>query len=139
MDSLTPIIKAVDEEEQISIEVVYVPYRLDSDKQWMRPETIRKACENFNENLAKGNIKSNLFHSKDDNGNYTSTDKFEIIKSWINETDAVIGDQHVPEGTWICKLKWKDSDAWEKRKAGVLMGVSIGANGTIKRPNEDDS
>lgn len=133
-DNMTPILKAVDEELKQSIEVVYSPYKLDAHGQWMRPETIRKACENFNENLEKGNIKPNLYHSRDDEGNVIPTEAFEVIKSWVNEVDCTVGDQFVPEGTWITKLQWKDDKAWNLRKAGVLQGVSIGCMGTVKQP-----
>ena len=136
--SIKPIIKAVNEELMQSVEVIYEPYELDAQNQWMRPETIRKACENFNINLEKGVVKPNLFHGKDSEGNYTSTEAFTIEKSWINEVESVIGDQVVPEGTWICKLKWNDTDAWEKRKSGVLKGVSLGANGEILKPVTED-
>lgn len=137
---MTPIIKALDDEQKIAIEVVYEPYKLDAHGQWARPETIRKACENFNENLSKGNIKPNFYHSKDEDGVVKSTDAFEIIKSWVNEVDCVIGDQEVPEGTWICKVKYLDDDVWELRKAGILCGVSMGALGTVKKvDNEGES
>jgi uncharacterized protein YdaT len=137
-DNLTPIIKAVNDELKQAIEVVYVPYELDAHDQWMRPETIEKACSNFNENLEKGNIKPNLYHFKDDEGNIQETEAFEVMKSWINQVDSVIGDQLVPEGAWICKLQYKDDNAWELRKAGVLQGVSIGALGSIKKPEETE-
>lgn len=136
MSDIKPIIKAVDDEHKISVEMVYAPYELDSDEQWMRPETIRKACSNFNENLEKGNVKGNMYHSRDDDGAYTSTDLFEITKSWINEVPSVIGEQDVPEGAWLCQLQWKDEAAWESRKKGILKGVSIGAMGKVYDPND---
>lgn len=136
--SVKPVIKAVNEEEMISVEVVYEPYELDAQNQWMRPETVRAACEDFNTNLEKGVVKPNLFHSKDEDGEYLSTDVFSIEKTWINEVESVIGDQVVPEGTWLCKLKWNDESAWEKRKAGVFQGVSLGALGTVKKPEGED-
>ena len=136
--STTPIIKAVNDELRESIEVIYAPYELDAQEHWMRPETVRKACENFNVNLEKGVVIPNLFHSKDEDGVYISTEAFTIEKSWINEVESVIGNQTVPEGTWICKLKWNDQGAWDKRKAGVYKGVSLGANGIIKKPTESE-
>jgi uncharacterized protein YdaT len=137
-DNLTPIIKAVNDELKQAIEVVYVPYELDAHDQWARPDTIRKGCDNFNENLEKGNIKPNLYHFKDDKGVIQETEAFEIMKSWINEVDSVIGDQAIPEGAWLCKLQYKDDNAWELRKAGVLQGVSIGAMGSIKKPEIEE-
>jgi hypothetical protein len=107
-ENTMPIIKAVDEEQKVSVEIVYVPYELDKHNQWMRPETIRDACDNFNVNLEKGAVKPNLYHCKDEEGKVTETEAFEIVKTWVNEVECQIGDQIVPEGAWIAKLQWKD-------------------------------
>lgn len=138
-DMTKQIIKAVNEELKQSIEVVYEPYELDAQEQWMRPSEIRKACENFNANLEAGNILPNMFHSTDDEGSYTKTENFSVIKSWINEVDCVVGGQPVKEGTWICKLQWYDDSAWELRKSNTYQGVSIGALGKINKPDSEES
>lgn len=139
MSKLTPIIKAVDDELMQSVDIAYVPYELDAQKQWMRPETIRKGCENFNVNLEKGNIKPNLYHKKDKSGAIEITETFEIMKSWINEVECQIGDEIVPEGTWLCKLQYLNKSSWELRKAGVLCGISMGALGTTKKPTTEET
>lgn len=129
-----PVIKAFDEEQMISIEMVYEPYVLDAHNQWMSPTTLRKACEDFNEKLREGKVLPNLFH-------IASTDKFEIVKSWINEVECKIGDKLVSEGSWLAKLKFHDKELWEMHKSGETGGVSIGAQGVIlppKQVKEDD-
>ena len=125
-----PTINPLNEEEMVAVEVVYEPNVPDSDGQWMSPETVRKACADFNDKLSTGEVKPNLFHS-------LNTESFEIQKSWINEVDCVIGDQLVPEGTWICSLKYKSQKLWEMKKAGEVGPVSIGANGAVLKKIDD--
>ncbi|MDH1898002.1 XkdF-like putative serine protease domain-containing protein [Aeromonas caviae] len=111
-------------EERISVEVMYVPEEFDAHNQFMTAETIRKACEDFNSNLAAGNISANLYH-------LSNTNKFEILKSWINEIDMVsTTGQEVKEGTWLVKLRYSP-ELWEMKKAGKLQGVSIGCRGVV--------
>ena len=112
------------EEQRISVEIVYIPDERDAHQQYMTAETIRKACEDFNSNLAAGKISANLYH-------ISNTNKFEIIKSWINEIDMVIPTgQEVKEGTWLVKLRYSP-ELWEMKKAGKLQGVSIGCRGVV--------
>ena len=112
------------EEERISVEVVYVPEEFDEHNQFVTAETIRKACEDFNSNLAAGNISANLYH-------LSNTNKFEILKSWINEIDMVSPTgQEVKEGTWLVKLRYSP-ELWEMKKAGKIQGVSIGCRGVV--------
>lgn len=124
---MIPVIKAVDDDLMQAIEVVYEPDAVDCHGDWMSASTIRKACDNFNENLVKGNLKPNLFHIKE-------TDKFTIEKSWINEVDSVIGDTLIPEGTWLVKVQYNDVNLWKQKKDGTIQGVSIGAKGKRHDP-----
>lgn len=117
-------IKQETQEERISVEIMYVPEEFDAHNQFMTAETIRKACEDFNSNLAAGNIAANLFH-------LSNTNKFDIIKSWINEIDMVsTTGQEVKEGTWLVKLRYSP-ELWIEKKAGKLQGVSIGCRGVV--------
>lgn len=125
-----PVIKATDDEQMIAIELVYEPYVPDAHGEWMSPETIRKACEDFNEKLSEGVLQPNLFH-------LTSTDKFEIVKSWINEVPCQIGDQLVPEGAWLSSIQYTDSDLWDLKKSGIIQGVSIGCQGIVHEPTAE--
>lgn len=112
------------EEERISVEVVYVPGEQERDAhgQWMSVQTVQAACEDFNNNLS--NISPNLYH-------IINTNKFEIIKSWINEIDMVSPTgQEVKEGTWLVKLRYSP-ELWRMKKAGKLQGVSIGCRGVV--------
>ena len=112
------------QEERISVEIMYVPEEFDAHNQFMTAETIRKACEDFNSNLAAGNISANLYH-------LSNTNKFEILKSWINEIDMVSPTgQEVKEGTWLVKLRYSP-ELWLEKKAGKIQGVSIGCRGVV--------
>lgn len=119
------VLKATNQEEQrISIEVVYTPDERDAHNQFMTAETIKKACEDFNSNLAAGNISPNLYH-------INNTNKFEIMKSWINEEiDVVANGQTIPAGTWLVKLKYSP-ELWTQKVKGEICGVSIGCRGVV--------
>lgn len=121
------ILKRNEKEEMISYEVIYEADTKDSHGQWMSKETLEKACEDFNENLAKGIVKSNLFHIAD-------TDTFTVEDTWIHkELDVTVDgtNQPIKAGTWIAKVKYHDVDLWELKKAGVIGGVSIGGKGYV--------
>ncbi|MFM5199158.1 XkdF-like putative serine protease domain-containing protein [Aeromonas caviae] len=110
------------EEERISVEIVYVPDELDAHCQWMSAQTVQAACEDFNNNLS--NILPNLYH-------ISNTNKFEILKSWVQEEiDVVANGQTIPAGTWLVKLRYSP-ELWEMKKAGKIQGVSIGCRGVV--------
>lgn len=130
------IIKAVNEELKQSVEIIYLPNTPDAHGQFATQETLREACKNFNENLEKGSISPNLYHSKDENDIAKSTEDFSIMKTWINEVDSVIGDTAVPAGAWLASLQWSNDKSWELRKSGVLAGVSFGGRGKVIKPED---
>jgi hypothetical protein len=122
----TPIIKA---EEMISYEVVYEPNVKDAHGEWMSVDTVQKACDNFNENLAAGIVQPNLFHMK-------NTEAFSIEKSWIvPELDMIVEatGEKVKAGTWVAKVQYKGDDLWTLKKEGIIGGVSIGAKGVVNK------
>lgn len=125
------LVKAVDEELKQSIEIIYLPNTPDAHGQYASVATLRKACESFNDNLEKGHVVSNFFHSKTEDGEVIPTDSFTIEKSWINEVECVVGDTVVPEGAWLGKLQWNEDEDWELRKSGVLAGTSFGGRGCV--------
>lgn len=130
------IVKSLRDEERISVEIVYEPYVLDEHEEWMSEETIAKACANFNDNLASGNLKPNLYHIVDE------PDKLEILKSYVMPCDCIIGKTEVKKGTWVAEIKWHDPILWKKRSVPdengdlEIAGVSIGAKGTKLIPSQ---
>lgn len=129
------LFKAVNHEEQITLEVVYEPYKPDAHGEWMSEETIRKACDNFNDNLSKGVVQPNLFHLQD------APDQIQILKTYIIDEEMVFdsrGEQiTVSEGTWVAEIKYLNKNLWELRKAGVIGGLSIGAKGVVHKPRAE--
>tara|TARA_R110002096_G_scaffold367773_1_gene561006 strand:+ start:453 stop:965 length:513 start_codon:yes stop_codon:yes gene_type:complete len=131
------VIKRFKVEERISVEIIYEPNVLDAHGEWMSEDTLSKACENFNKNLAAGNAKPNLFHIKDE------TEKLEILRTYTLPCECTIGDTLVKQGTWVAEIKWHDKALWKQRTVpdenGVLAisGTSIGALGRKATPQED--
>jgi hypothetical protein len=117
------------DEEMVSYEVVYEPLVKDAHGEWMSEDTIEKACENFNQNLEKGVVNSNLFHLE-------STDAFTIESTWVQkelDVKVVQTDEVIKAGTWVAKIKYHSEDLWNLKKSGVIGGVSIGGKGKINQ------
>ena len=126
-----PLLKSADELKREITFIYYEPNVVDAHGNWANETVLQKACENFNENLANGNVVPNLFHSKDSEGNIEATDSFDIQKSWISPTDCVIGETDVIEGTWLVKVKINNDVLWDKFLDETISGVSFGAKGTV--------
>lgn len=117
------------QEEMISYEVVYEPLVKDAHGEWMSESTLQDACDNFNANLLKGKVKSNLFHLQE-------TDSFTIESTWIQkEFDVLVEEtgEKIKAGSWVCKIKYHNEDLWNLKKEGVIGGVSIGGKGVINQ------
>lgn len=117
------------DEEMVSYEVVYEPLVKDAHGEWMSEETIAEACENFNQNLEKGVVNSNLFHVE-------STDAFTIESTWVQkelDVKVIQTGEVIKAGTWVAKIKYNSEDLWNLKKAGVIGGVSIGGKGKINQ------
>lgn len=115
------------DEEMVSYEVVYEPLIKDAHGEWMSEVTIEKACENFNQNLKKGVVSSNLFHLED-------TNAFTIESTWVQkelDVKVIQTDEVIKAGTWVAKIKYHSEDLWNLKKSGVIGGVSIGGKGVI--------
>lgn len=124
----SPVVEEVNE-EMVSYEVVYEPLVKDAHGEWMSESTIEKACENFNQNLEKGVVNSNLFHLEE-------TDSFTIESTWVQkelDVKVIQTDEVIKAGTWVAKIKYNSEDLWNLKKAGVIGGVSIGGKGKINQ------
>lgn len=118
------LIKQFDEEKMQAVEVMYVPNSVDAHEHAMTTEEARKMVDSFNLAITKGKLKGNLCHAE-------NTDAIEPLKAWITECECKIGETHIPEGWPLVKVQFHDKGLWELRKAGKLMGVSIGARGKL--------
>ena len=131
-----PLLKSADELKREITFIYYEPNVVDTHGNWANEEVLEKACQNFNKNLASGNITTNLFHTKDDNGDIEETTSYEIQKSWISPTDCIIGETDVIEGTWLVKVKINNDFLWDKFLLGDVSGVSFGAKGSVRAESE---
>lgn len=116
------IIKQLDDEEMVAIEQLYITIG-DIDgvgDTYASPEVCREMVRSFNQAIEKGNLKANYFHK-------VMTEDFTVLKAWVCEVDCIIGETEVKEGTPLVKVKFNNEKAWNLRKSGDLMGVSIGA------------
>jgi len=128
LPSTIPVIKQYDDEKMIAIEPLYCgPMQVDAHGAAMSLEEINKMVDSFNKNISK--ISGNI-------GHMVNTEKFKPVKAWVNPCDCIIGETFVPEGQPIVQNQFYDKDLWEYRKAGKLLGVSIGAKGQ-EIPYED--
>lgn len=134
---LSPLVKSSDILKKEVVFIVYEPNVPDLHGEWVSEETLRKAASNFNENLNKGTVVPNLFHSKDEEGEYEKASEFTIIKTWINECDCSIGEEIVKEGVWLAKIRFENDFLWSQFLAGEVSGLSLGGKGTILEPTGD--
>lgn len=109
------VLKSSDELLKQAIYVVLVPDEVDAHGDIYSPETVRKACENFN----KSNARANLFHM-------VNTESFSVIESYISPVDMQFEEEVVKAGTWLAKLQFSD-ELFEGVIKGLYSGVSIGA------------
>ena len=127
-----PIMKSVDELKREVVFLVYEPNVPDAHGEFASVATIKKACENFNENFfEKGIAVPSLFHMRDEEGNIESTDSFEIIKTFTIPVDSIIGETPVLEGSWVAIIKFKNDILWQLFIDGEVSGLSMGARGVI--------
>jgi len=114
------VIKQFDEEEQIAVEPLYAKVDdVDADGECIGEFEMRKMLANINKSIDSGILESHYPH-----GN--KVDFFNIEKVWYNEFECCLGENIVPEGQPLAKVKFNDTEMWEKRKTGELLGLSIG-------------
>jgi hypothetical protein len=108
------VIKQFNDEEMIAVEKLYIlPNTVDGQCDTIDLEETHKLVKSFNEANQDGTLQSSLFHGH-------KSQAFKVNKAWVNPYECMIGDTLVPEGQPLC-------EAWELRKSGKLMGLSIGA------------
>ena len=124
------IMKQFDEEEMIAIEPLYIAVgEADSYGDGMTKEELLKLVQNFNKNI--DNIQGNIHHQY-------MTEAFKPVQAFLAPSDIYIGDPAepdtfviIPKGQPIVEVQFANTEMgralWEKRKAGEVKGVSIGA------------
>lgn len=125
------VIKAFDDEQMISVEPIWRPAgEVDLHGDTISLEEIRKAVDDINQKIDKGELQAGLFHGH-------KTDTFTWQRAWVQEVDATLGETFVKAGTPLISAKWNNKIAWEDKKAGILGAPSFGAKG-IKVELEDE-
>jgi hypothetical protein len=116
-----PVVKQFEDEEMIAIEPLYIlPDTIDGQGDTISLEDTYAMVKSFNEANEAGVLQSSLFHKH-------KTQAFEVVKAWVNPCECMIGETLIPEGQPLAKIQFINKKAWELRKEGVLMGLSIGA------------
>jgi len=114
-------LKSADTLLKQALYVVLVPDEIDAHGDMYDKDTVRKACESFNNSQT---VKANLFHMID-------SPVFETIESYIAPCDMTINQEVVKEGTWLAKLQFTNDEIFNGVLEGKYAGVSIGAMAEI--------
>jgi hypothetical protein len=120
------VIKQFDDEQMIAIEPLYIAAgEVDAVGDTYDLEDVYEMVTNFNKAIEEKTISSGLFHK-------SKTNSYTFIKAWVNECECTIGETLVKEGQPIVKVQFNNKIAWELRKSGELMGLSIGAKAVFE-------
>lgn len=118
-----PVMKQFNDEKMVSYEPLYIAAgEVDGVGDTYLREDVDFMVKSFNEANTAGDIQPALFHKH-------ATGAFTINKAFVNEFDVVTPDgTHIPEGQPIAEIQFVSKAAWQARKDGDLMGLSIGCN-----------
>ena len=106
--------------EYATIEPLYVaPEEFDLTGDTISVEETIGMVDSMNEAIESGLLKSSYFHK-------VFTDDFKIVKAWSLPFPCKLGDESLPAHQPFCKLVFKNLEAYEARKDGDLLGISIG-------------
>lgn len=114
-----PVVKSLFEEQMIAIEPLYIaPGEVDGHQETIDEEGVQQLVKSVNDAIESGTLKANYFHS-------VWTDHFTFLKAWVNPYDCLIGETEVKKGLPIIEVQYLNKAAWEARKSGKLLGLSI--------------
>ena len=105
-----------DSKQQLVLVEVYIPNDIDSQGEFVSPETLEKAAHDFSAGGNHNNV--SVMH----NGQRIDAS---VVESYI----AKKGDPLFAEGTWAAVIKIRDPVIWEAIEKGVLRGVSFEGKG----------
>lgn len=126
-----PVIKQFQEEEMRAIEPLYCSVgEVDGHGDFIPTiEEMRDFVNEINKKNDRGELQSSISHIH-------KTNSFKMIRAWVNECDCIIGDVTVPKGMPLAEMQFTKKAAWDMRKVGKLLGLSIGALAKVT-PTED--
>ena len=115
------VIKQFNDEEMIAVEPLFIAAgNTDLHLDTIDLEETHNLVKSFNEANQDGTLQSSLFHGH-------KSQAFKVNKAWVNPYECKIGDTTVVEGQPLCEIQFTNKKAWDLRKSGKLMGLSIGA------------
>ena len=118
-----PLIKQFQEEQMIAIEPLYITAGdVDLQGDTISLETTEAMVESFNKANEEGILQPCLFHKH-------RTESFSVVKAWVNPVECQIGESVVSAGQPLAEIQFNSEAAWQLRKEGKFMGLSIGAQG----------
>ncbi|AGH32203.1 hypothetical protein VPHG_00137 [Vibrio phage 11895-B1] len=133
------LIKAFDDDQHISVEILIEPEVVDAHGMWCSKETIQKGYEDFDKMWKEDKIPMNLYHMID-----VEKDQLELVKHYILPCDCMVGETAVKEGTWVCEVKWHNEELYKMRtvpnEEGILeiAGLSYKGWGTVLSPSDEN-
>lgn len=122
---LCPIVKA-DNEERLVTGIVLIPETTDAQGDIYSSDVIKDAAHNF---LALYNKKTQLGLQHEIFG----TEGIELVESWIAPVDMTVNGRDIKAGTWMMTVRVKNDVVWNKIKAGLIRGFSIGGMAKVQR------
>lgn len=132
------LIKAADDSERITTEIVMQPNVPDAHGHWYTEETIRKGQASADRAWKEGRLKMNLFHEYDD----TDCSNLELLSHSVTDFDCMVGNQLVKEGTWVARVKWHNEELYKSRtqikEDGLpdVAGLSPKCRGVVNPPKK---
>jgi len=119
----TTLLKSVDE-KRVALWVVATPGVYDAHNTKFTPDAVENGCYQFNLQCNQGNYQ----HVFD-------IDSANILESYVTPCEMNIEGTVIPEGTWLQKWYFPESDAgetlWRQVKNGEITGLSVGCTGKI--------
>lgn len=108
--------KAIDREARTATGAVLVPYEVDRQGDFLRPEGVAAM---FNPDELEG-----VMHAR------FPDDAASTVENTIADEPVEIGGEEYPAGTWYITREYHDDDLWSLVERGILSGFSIGGEVT---------
>lgn len=118
-----------DEAERVVTGVVLQPNAVDAHGDIVSAAVVKKAAYNF---LAKYNQNATLGVQHKMFGQ-----DLDLVESYVTQGDMKLGEDDIPEGTWVMSVRVNDDELWEAVQEGDLTGFSIGATATVPAEAEN--
>lgn len=118
----TKLLKSADE-PRVVYGIVYSPCQkgeqcqLDTQKDWVRPDALRKAAWDF---LAK---------SRKIGYQHKGIAKAEVVESFVAPMDMAVDDEQIVKGSWVIAVRINDTALWKQIEDGSISAFSLGGRG----------